>query len=66
MMPQAEVPLSPDPAERLARLESLVAALAQALDELDALEMRTPATHISMGYELARAELGKLQNEVTS
>lgn len=66
MMPEPKVTLPLVPDERLARLESVVAALAQALDGLDALALFTVATHISMGYELARADLEKLQNEVNS
>ena len=63
MIPEPENPLYLDAAERLAQLESTVALLEQALDGLDALHMDTPATHVSMGFELAKAELEKLRNE---
>ena len=63
MIPEPQKSLSFDAAERLARLEPTVALLEQALHGLDALEMNTTATHVSMGFEMAKAELEKLRNE---
>lgn len=63
MMPEPEVPRSPGPTDRSARLESLIAVLVEALDGLDALEICTAATHVSMGIELAKSDLEKLRNE---
>lgn len=54
-------PLDERYSERASRLEEALAALSHALAILDALELPTIATHVSLAHELGKEHLGTLR-----